>query len=184
MCQEPNYLYLLIGLLTAIVLVTSASPLSLLGIGGGLIVILSLLITAYSLTKRRRQLLLVVLLGISALLPAVWFSTHPEARTTHVALDIYTVNLVVWLLFTFHIGLMIFRSLMTAQRIRSNEIYGAVSLYLLIGVLFTEAYLLLLVWQPGALYFDPGRFPAPQMIGNRLYIRGPGDVLYYSFVTL
>ena len=34
MCQEPNYLYLLIGLLTAIVLVTSASPLSLLGIGG------------------------------------------------------------------------------------------------------------------------------------------------------
>jgi hypothetical protein len=184
MRQEPNYLYLLIGLLTAIVLVTSASPLSLPGIGGGLIVILSLLMTAYTLTKRRRQLLLVVLLGASSLLPAVWFSTHPEARATRVALDIDAVNLVVWLLFTFYIGLMIFRGLMTAQRIRSNEIYGAISVYLLIGVLFTEAYLLLLVWQPGALYFDPGRFPAPEMIGGRQYIRGPGDVLYYSFVTL
>ena len=51
-------------------------------------------------------------------------------------------------------------------------------------MLFAEAYSLLLTWQPGALYLDPGRFPAPHVIGDRLYTRGAGDVLYYSFVTL
>jgi Ion channel len=45
-------------------------------------------------------------------------------------------------------------------------------------------YLLLLAWQPSALYFDPGRFAAPQIIGDRLYTRSVGDILYYSFVTL
>jgi uncharacterized protein (TIGR02246 family) len=54
----------------------------------------------------------------------------------------------------------------------------------LIGVLFAAVYQLLLAGHPGALYFDPGRFPGPQVIGNRLYTRGAGDVLYYSFVTL
>src|SRR5262245_59993853 len=150
MRQEPNYLYLLIGLLTAIVLVTSAAPLSLVGIGGGLIVILSLLMTAYSLTKRRRQRLLVVLLGASALLPAVWFSTQPEARATRVALDIYAVNLAIWLIFTFYVGRMIFRGLMTAQSMRSNEIYCAISVYLVFVVWFSDAYLLLFVWKPAA----------------------------------
>src|SRR5262249_58185853 len=124
MRQEPNYLYLLISLLTAIVLVTSAAPLSLLAIVGGLMLVLSLLVTAYTLTERRRQRLLVVLLGASALLPVTWLSMHPEVRTTRMALNIYAVNLVFWVLFTLYIGLIIFRGLMTARRIRSNEIYG------------------------------------------------------------
>jgi len=101
-----------------------------------------------------------------------------------VASSIYVLNLVFWLLFTFYIGLIVFRGLMRSHRIRSNEIYGAISMYLLIGILFAEVYQLLLIWQPGALYFDPGRFAAPQVIGDKLYTRGPGDIIYYSFVTL
>jgi ion channel len=43
---------------------------------------------------------------------------------------------------------------------------------------------LLLAGQPEALHFEPGRFTQPQDIGDGLRIRPPGDVLYYSFVTL
>ena len=61
MRKEPNYLYLMIALLTAVVLITSASPVSVPGILGVFTAALSLLGTAYILTDRRRQLLLAVL---------------------------------------------------------------------------------------------------------------------------
>ncbi len=60
MRKEPNYLYLMIALLTAVVLITSASPVSVPGILGVFTAALSLLGTAYILTDRRRQLLLAV----------------------------------------------------------------------------------------------------------------------------
>ena len=38
---------------------------------------------------------------------------------------------------------------------------------------------------PGAIYFDPGRFPEPLVVrDNSLLTRGASDLLYYSFVTL
>jgi hypothetical protein len=184
MRKEPRYLSLLLSLLTSVVLVTSAAPRSLLGIVGVLTAALSLVVTAYTLINRRRPLLLAVLLGAAAFLPFAWFSLHPEALAPRWAMGIYTLTLGFWLLFTFYVGLIIFRGIMTARRIRNNEIYGAISVYLLIGILFAEVYLLLLAWQPSALYFDPGRFAAPQIIGDRLYTRSAGDILYYSFVTL
>jgi ketosteroid isomerase-like protein len=182
--KEPNYLYLMISLLIAVVLIISAPPLSLLGILGAFIGVLSLLVAAYILTERQRQLLLAALLGALALLPFTWISMYPEALAPRWADGIYDLTLGFWLLFTFYIGIIVFRGIMTTPRIRSNEIYGAIYVYLLIGVLFTEVYQLLRAWQPDALYFDPGRFPGPPGPGDRLYTRGVGDVLYYSFVTL
>jgi hypothetical protein len=184
MRKEPNYLYLMISLLAAVVLITSSAPLSRLGTFGVFTAALSLIVTAYTLTERRSQLLLTTLLGASALLPFAWLSIHPDALTPSLAKGIYALNLVFWLLFTFYVGLMAFRGIITARCVRSNEIYGAIYVYLVIGVMFAEVYQLLLAWQAGALYFDPGRFGGPQVIGDRPYIRGAGDVLYYSFVTL
>jgi len=184
MRREANYLYLLISLLTAVVLITSSAPVSLLGILGVFAAALSLMVTAYVLTERRRQLLLTALLGASALLPFAWFSIRPHTLAPNLAKGVYVLNLVLWLLFTFYVGLTTFRGIITARRIRGNEIYGAIYVYLLIGIMFAEVYQLLLAWHPSALYFDPGRFTATQVIGDRLYIRGAGDVLYYSFVTL
>ncbi len=168
MRKEPNYLYLVISLLIAVVLITSAPPLKPLGILGVFTGALSLMATAYIVTERRLHVLLAAVLGAAALLP----------------FGIYAANLVFWLLFTFYIVLIVFRGIITARSIRSNEIYGAIYVYLLIGVLFAQAYQLLLAGYPDALYFDPGRFSAPQMIGSGLYTRGAGDLVYYSFVTL
>jgi hypothetical protein len=184
MRRAPNYLYLAIGLLAAIVLVTSSSPrgqLSVLGVFTGALV---LLVTAYSLTGHRLHLLFAAVLGASAFLPFAWLSLHPQGQTLRLAKGIFGLNLVVWLLFAFYIGLMVFRGIMRARYISGNEIYGSIYVYLLIGVLFAGIYQLLLVWQPSALYFDPGRFTEPQVIGDGLSTHGAGAVLYYSFVTL
>ncbi len=166
MRKEPNYLYMVISLLIAVVLITSAPPLKPLGILGVFTGALSLMATAYIVTERRLHVLLAAVLGAAALLPFAWFSIHPGALAPRLANGIYAANLVFWLLFTFYIVLIVFRG------------------YLLIGVLFAQAYQLLLAGYPDALYFDPGRFSAPQMIGSGLYTRGAGDLVYYSFVTL
>ena len=182
--RDPKYLFLVISLLGSTVLITSSAPLSLLGNMGIVGSALSLLVTAYLVAERRRHLLLVVVLGASALLPFAWFSVFRGALAPRLVNGIYVLNLVVWLLFTVCTALIVFRDIMTARRVRGNEIYGAIYVYLLIGVMFAQAYQLLLVWQPDALRFDPGLFPGPEAIGSSLHVRGPGDMLYYSFVTL
>ncbi len=184
MRREPNYLYLMIGLLSAVVLATAASPMSPLARLGGFLAVLSLLLTAYFLNPHRGQLLLALLLGAAAFIPFTWLSTHPDVLNPRLVNGIYVLTLVLWVLFILYIGRIVFRGILTARHIRGNEIYGAIYVYLLIGLVFAALYQLLLAWQPDALYFDPGRFQEPSVITGELSTRGVGAVLYYSFVTL
>jgi ion channel len=183
--REPNYLYLTISLLAAVVLITSTSPQSvvgILGVSSGVFALMML--SAYLLIGRKREMLVAVVLGASAFLPFAWINIHPDALSPPVRSTVYVVNLGVWLLFTVYTGLLAFRSIIAARHIRSNEIYGAIFLYLVIGILFAEVFQALLVWQPDALYFDPGRFPPLPESVNRPFTHGAGDIIYYSFVTL
>ncbi len=184
MRKEPNYLYLMLSMLGAVVLITAATPQSLTGVLGVSTGVFSLMmVSSYILAEHKGQMLVAVVLGVLAFVPFVWINLHPEALSPGWANLIYASNLGFWLLFTFYSGLVVFRGILAARRVRSNEIYGAIFLYLVIGVLFAEIYQVMLIWQPAALYFDPARFTT-QFTGNRLYTRGAGDVLYYSFVTL
>ena len=51
---------------------------------------------------------------------------------------------------------------------------GAISVYLLLGILFAQAYEILLLLDPSAIYFDPRS-------GTAI---GPAELLYFSFVTM
>jgi ion channel len=77
---------------------------------------------------------------------------------------------------TFYIGLMIFQDIMKAKRISSNEIYGAISVYLLIGIFFGMIYQIMLVFDPNAFHFNPTNFKNPTPTD--------GDFFYYSLITL
>jgi hypothetical protein len=154
------------------------------GIVGVLCGATTLVATAYIVTDRKRHVVLAVALGTLALLPLVWLSIYPVGLPVRLVKGTYTLDVLFWLLFTLTTTLIVLRDIMTARRVRANEIYGAIYVYLLIGALFAQGYQLLLAVQPDALHFEPGRFAEPQMMGSGLSIRGAGDLAYYSFITL
>ena len=124
-------------------------------------------------------------MALTALLPFIWLVGRPDEQFPGLIERLYLLNLTIWLLFTADIAIVVFRNIMSAKRIRANEIYGAIYVYLLIGVIFAELFQLLLAGNPGALFFDPGRFPEPLTVQHNSFLtRSFGDLLYYSFVTL
>jgi Ion channel len=182
--REPNYLYLTIGVLAAVVLATSAGEQVSFAIAGVLVAATTFMVTAWFVIKSKRQFAIVSALALTALLPFVWLVRQPEEQFPGLVERLYLLNLTIWLLFTAYIAIVVFRSIMSATRVRANEIYGAIYVYLLVGVIFAELFQLLLASNPGALFFDPGRFSGPLTIRNNLLTRSFGDLLYYSFVTL
>ena len=126
MQREPNYLYLTIVQVATIVMVTSSAPLSPACVAGIVIAACSLMVAAWLLTGRRRELLFVALLGALALVPLATFSVRRRAIVPGAANRIYVVNMVFWILFTLYVGLMVFRGILRARRVRSNEIFGAI----------------------------------------------------------
>ena len=183
--KEPNYLFLTIGLVSAVVLATSAGGRISFAVVGVLMAAITFTATAWFVIRSKRQFVLVSALALTALLPFVWLVRQPEEQFSGLIERLYLLNLTIWLLFTAYIAIVVFHSIIHAQRIRANEIYGAIYVYLLIGVIFAELFQLLLASNPGALFFDPGRLSAPLTIrNNTLLTRGFGDLLYYSYVTL
>jgi Ion channel len=183
--REPNYLYLTIGLLAAVVLATSAGGQILFAIVGVLVAGITFMVTAWFVIESKRQFGLVGALALTALLPFIWLVGRPDEQFPGLIERLYLLNLTIWLLFTADIAIVVFRNIMSAKRIRANEIYGAIYVYLLIGVIFAELFQLLLARNPGALFFDPGRFPEPLTVQHNSFLtRSFGDLLYYSFVTL
>jgi|SRR5215475_4776362 len=101
MRREPNYLYLLICLLTGVVFLITFAPHSFLRIGGVLAI---MMVSAFILAERKGQRLLATLLGAVAVLPFVWLRLHPPAGATPLVYGAYALILGFWLLLTFYIG--------------------------------------------------------------------------------
>lgn len=131
--------------------------------------LLSLVAAAYSISKSRLQLLILLGLSFAAVIP-LWELAVPNRTVSE------TMNNTLWIVLTFYVGLMIFQDIMKTKRISNNEIYGAISVYLLMGVFFGIIYQIVLVFDPNAFHFNPTNFK------NRT--PSDGDLFYYSLITL
>lgn len=78
--------------------------------------------------------------------------------------------------FDIFIIVVIFRRAFQTRAVTSDAIYGAVSIYLLIGFTFMRIYAILVALQPNAFYLDP--------IFNHHALPAQSDLFYYSFVTM
>jgi hypothetical protein len=78
--------------------------------------------------------------------------------------------------FDIFIIVIIFRRAFETREVTSSAIYGAVSIYLLVGFTFMRIYGMLVALQPHAFYLDP--------VLNRRVVPVQSDLSYYSFVTM
>jgi hypothetical protein len=169
MRQTGNYLFLLVFLFISLVLMMSFHNIMLMK-SLGLCLILGLCTSAYLITRRHRDQLILIPLGILAL--AVYLTMHATNEPT----ALKCLDKLLWLGFSGYLILIVFRQIFEAKSIKAQEIYGAISIYLLLGFMFTQIYEVILVIDPAAIAFDPKNFG-----GNVLQA---GDVIYFSFITL
>jgi hypothetical protein len=169
MRQTGNYLFLLVFLFISLVLMMSFHNIMLMK-SLGLCLILGLCTSAYLITRRHRDQLILIPLGILAL--AVYVTMHATSEPT----SLKFLDKLLWLSFSGYLILIVFRQIFEAKSIKAQEIYGAISIYLLLGFMFTQIYEVILVIDPAAIAFDPKKFG-----GNVLQ---SGDVIYFSFITL
>jgi voltage-gated potassium channel len=167
MTAGKRYLFLMIALIASLFFSTFRQPWADLVVS--LFFLLSLIAAAYAISRNRRQLL--ILLGLSgAVVLPIWQIFVPDPKVA----DILYATL--WGILTFYVGLMIFRDILKSKPIGLNEVYGAVAVYLLIGIFFGMLYQVLLAFDPNALYFNPANFSNQAPVA--------GEIFYFSFVTL
>ena len=164
-----NFLYLLVALTT--LLFSSAVADDFPGsVGEDLFSLVSILMLVVGIKSLRRELslqriayTLAVTLGVLTLL----WRFYPSKITALLILATFL------LIFVSAFKLSV-RQILFEGKVDANKIIGSLSLYLLIGLIWTVLYLILLT-------FDPGAFNGIELSGWRtLFSR----VAYYSFVTL
>lgn len=167
MDHSKKYLYFLIALVISLFFSTLGRNWA--SVVAALLFLFALVTAVYFITRSKVQRAILIAAAFSAVIP-LWqlFLTNRKVYET--------INNALWAALTFYVGIMIFRNINRAQRISSNQIYAVVSVYLLIGVFFGLIYQTVLLFDPGALYFNPVNF--------RSAMPSEGDIFYYSFITL
>lgn len=136
----------------------------------GFFFILGLCAATFTITHRLGQQAVLLSFGLAAMVMHIIFPTDFAPPWLNI------MDNILWLIYTGMLAWIVFKNVFSSQRVGQQQIFGAVSVYLLVGVLFTQLFEILIYLDSGAIYFDPSRFTNVTI--------GTSQVLYYSFVTL
>ena len=92
------------------------------------------------------------------------------------------VQLVIQILFLSYVLWVVVRSVFRAKIVTSDVLCGAVSVYLLVGVLAGLVFVLIEYFSPGS--FRVSNWTTDPVTQQASFIKDPGWLLYFSFVTL
>ena len=134
-----------------------------------------LLYALHHVTRRRSDLLIGLVLGLPAIAGTVIDAAIPDRPD---------VNFVPLLFATLFIGFLVWRFLgdvLAGGRVTSERIFGAISVYLLIGFMFALVYAFVALVDPGAFAFSDAILGSATSgeIGH-----GKSIFTYFSFVTM
>ena len=133
-----------------------------------------LLVAVYSLGGTRRHLTI----GLSLWVPTLVAQVAMVANASRVAAAVASV---LGMAFLGYVVVVVFASVLRKGKVTWDRIFGAVAVYLLLGLLWAMAYGLLVTLDPDAL-------KVPAVLAERLVQGAPGSAdyafIYYSFVTL
>lgn len=124
-----------------------------------------------AVSDKRRHVLVAFLLMIPAVL-VEWYTGAFDAEQNHLLLvpSLYNLPLYIFLIS------LILRYIFISQQIKLDHLFGAISVYMLIGLTFSHLYVIIERLYPGS--FNLGD---PAFINSKYLFM---DLNYYSFVTL
>ena len=132
---------------------------------------------------RRRTQAAVAILGLAAIIVTA-FELLPAESPWHPDLlrggAGYTLRLLV-IAALGYCGYLLLKSLIRSRSVSANEILGAISLYLILGIIWSFAYGILELARPGSFAF-PSQAEAVQ-VEDRVRSEGSHELIYFSFVT-
>lgn len=123
----------------------------------------------YAVSNRRRQIVIASLLAIPAFLLG-WSYLVTGIPALNSAGSVFTV------LFYAFTALIVLSRVLTTRRITTDTVYGAVSVYLLMGLTWATAYSLVESIHPGSFTAESGHGPDGAFTFP--------EFIYFSFVTL
>ncbi len=133
---------------------------------------MALLVSVWAARGSAGHMFIVAVLTLSALFMDHMHQLEIIPRVS--AWFILTVSF--WISATIRVLLIIGRDLAAKTQIGTNEILGAVAIYLFIGTLWTSFYVAEVTYDSQAFYLDPERFDHQ--------VPRAGDLLFFSFATL
>jgi hypothetical protein len=135
------------------------------------IIMLAILVAVVVLVSQtRRSLIISLLLGVPWLIMVFLDLFVVVDRTLYCGTTAFGI------LFLIYVTAVVFRNVVRSKRVTADTIYGAISVYLLLGILWGVAYRLL-------ESISPGSFAGPMGIDPETGIEVPSYV-YFSFTTL
>ena len=123
----------------------------------------------YAVSEKRAQWITALALALPAGILNAIYALKPSARVA-------VPTLICTLLFLLFTLAFLLRAVIKAEKVTHDTIYGAISVYLMMAVVWGAAYLLVETIQPTAFSMDVARH------GNRAM--DWSDCVFYSFVTL
>jgi Ion channel len=128
-----------------------------------------ILLTVYAISLRHTLFIIALLLALPALLQRMLL---PRADAGVLSL----LNIVLSFVFDVFVVVVIFRRVFTPSQPNSETVFGALSIYLLVGFSFASVYGMVATLQPKAFYLDP--------LSNTHLVPDRFDFIYYSFATM
>jgi hypothetical protein len=161
--KQRHYLYLLIAILVQLLVYPFLEGVEYKGVILNILSTFVLVTAVYVIGFGRKQLITAIGLGGFAF-AGIWYVLFIEPRyylailsvTCRISFDVYVISLILI-------------SLFRAKQVTSNTIYGAVSVYLLIGTMFSIFYNIIETLMPGSFF-----------IGETRSL----DFVFFSFTTL
>ena len=130
---------------------------------------IGILLVLYAARVRRTLLICAIALAVPAVLQQL-LRFRPDAGLFSL------IDIVLSFAFDVFIVALIFRQVFAEQQVRSETIFGAITIYLLIGYSFASVYEMIATVQARAFYLDP--------ITNLHTVPNRFDFIYYSFATM
>ncbi|MHB1463439.1 MAG: potassium channel family protein [Armatimonadota bacterium] len=134
------------------------------------VLIASVAVVTCIVSTRQRDMLVLLPVGMAAV---VINSLSPSWRAS---LWMNILDNGLWMVCIGLAIVIILRKVMMAIDVGWQEVFGALTVYLLLGLLFTQMYEIALFINPASIWFDQGLF--------KLGASRTGEVLYFSIMTL